>query len=196
MFDNPNDGDEALPKRHVSLKDGDLFSPIDLRDFLGGLGTVMQLPQKAAASARREPAEKNVAADESWSRRNRRALIALTIAAVAVGAFAARPLMPQKPATAPPELQGRWTASDPAFVGRSLEIGVHEVAIGRGPGDVGTFVLTQVKRTAKTEGERFVLAYRGTDQVEDELALDYNALPHPQLRLKNRPEVVWQRTTQ
>lgn len=111
----------------ASVKDGDLASPMPLREFLAQLGVVMQLParlEETAAAPSTEPAP---------TRARSRARLALPVLAVlAVSVFSLSRLAPPPQVELPSEILGTWTTRDGSHAGTRLVLSQTTVQMLKG----------------------------------------------------------------
>jgi hypothetical protein len=95
----------------------------------------------------------------------------------------------------PGELVGRWVTGDSRFAGRVLEIGANSVRFETGVEAPSTHPILAVEATEaadEADGREVTLRYGGEAGLEYRLSLRYRPGSR-ELRLTNRPEVVWTR---
>jgi hypothetical protein len=123
-----NDAVRSTTGAGTSVKDGDLATPMRLRDFMSQLGVVMQLPARVPEA---QPVPQAVGTPTP-SRRVR-ARLAIPVAAVlAVSAFSLSRLAPPPPPVMPTEVLGTWTTSEGSYAGKRLVLAARTVQMLNG----------------------------------------------------------------
>jgi hypothetical protein len=175
----------------TGVADGNLATPVKLRDFLFGLGVVYRLPKKAkapkdaAAGTRRFSLAVGV--------RVRRFALALAPVAVAAAGYVVYRQFASVPM--PAEVIGTWSTEDGRYKGRSFWLNPDAVAFQNGPAQT-QFAVHQVKRVkaAHNADTLVVNIDYEADGKAATLSLAYRGQPLPELRLVNQPKVQWRRS--
>jgi hypothetical protein len=184
-----NDTQDAAgnPNRPVSLKDGDLATPIPLHDFMHELGVILQLPRKRTTAA--------ISVIEVAPLTRRRTAVVLPAIAIlmSVAVVWAKAMTPSLPREIPPTLLGEWVTTHPNYRERRLSFTEHSVGIslrdGQAP-ELHHVNSVATNRTADTT--RFTITYIA-DEVPVEFRLVYVAMPSPRVELSNPPGVLWEK---
>jgi hypothetical protein len=116
---------EPLPPPPPPLRPGDLTEPVPLRDFMVGIGELMELPPKRPTRAS-VPAVPSTAARRLTRRRFALPAIACVLAVVA-GVRALKPSTMAAPSI-PVQLQGEWGTRFAGYDGRRMRITPLEVS--------------------------------------------------------------------
>ena len=198
-MNRPTSAHEPPPDtRHVSLADGDLSRPIDLRQFLKGIGPLLQLetrppeptPARPSAAAAEQPAK---AALPNLLKASRVRVIGGGVVALMVLVTLLGGIWSTS-ADVPTELHGWWHTSNPRYATRAFafEDGTVQFRTGAGAAD---FTMHEVQRVQRrVSGDT---AYYKIEYVEGEgtvtLALSYYASPTARIQFVNQPDLVWTR---
>jgi hypothetical protein len=186
----PSDPDRGTPGRKSSsytggITDGSLAEPIDLRDFLHGVGTVFQLPaQRTDQKATKAEAPAPVV-------RNRRPSIVAAGAVIAVLSFLAVRLWSRGESHLPTTVLGEWTTSDPRYAGRAVRLDDQQVSFVIG-GREHPYPVTQVRRRQAGDTTYLTIEYVVTGQRQA-WPVAYVPTPAPALRPVNQRGLVWTR---
>src|SRR5262249_39135705 len=125
----------------TGIADGNLATPVKLRDFLFGLGVVYRLPKKAKAPKEAHAAKGRFALSIRLPVRR----IALALAPVAVAAAGFGVYRQVARARMPAEVVGTWSTEDGRYKGRSFWLNPDAVAFQNGPAQ-SQFSVHPVKR--------------------------------------------------
>ncbi|MBK8249665.1 MAG: hypothetical protein IPK85_20035 [Gemmatimonadetes bacterium] len=170
--------------RASTVKDGDLATPMELRDFLEQVGTTMRLPSRTTVSM---TAVREAPAPRARSRPVFLPLLAL----VSLGAWAVLELQPPPVATVPTTLHGTWVTDDPRYAGRTLELQLERVTV-RYPGGNETTTVRSVD--VQSRGDTLAVILRHGDAVApQELSFALVPTPEAHLVLRNPEAVRWYR---
>ena len=187
MSDPTGERNAAPPvevSRASTVKDGDLATPMELRDFLEQVGTTMRLPSRTTVSmtaVREAPAPKA----------RRRPVFLPLLALVSLGAWAVLELQPPPIATVPAALHGTWVTDDARYAGRTLEL-QHERVTVRYPGGSETSVVRGVDVQTRGDTLAVILRHGDADAVQ-ELSFAFVPTPEAHLVLRNPEAVRWYR---
>jgi hypothetical protein len=189
----PKSAGESPSGYVTGIADGNLATPVRLRDYLVGVGTVFRLPKR---DKKKEDAEAR--AEEAKKVRFRIPVrqIAMALAPVAVAGIgytvwdnwlSSVPI----PAT----IVGTWSTNDGKYAGRNFWLNQKAVAFQNGAKD-DQFSIHDVKRVkAKQVADTLFL---DVDYEQDgspiTLQLAYRDVPRPEIKLVNQPTVHWYRT--
>jgi hypothetical protein len=173
------------------LAPGDLTKPIELRDFMHGVGELMALPPKRPTrpSMHAVPAVKARPA-----RSGARAFVLPGVAGVLGLLTAALTVIRPTPVVdVPPPMLGEWTTKDAKYAGRALRITPTDVSLGTGERqDAAAYPL--VRAVPSTRGDSMI--------VEMEYLADGEAMPMRlayarsapgKLAIANPAGLVWER---
>lgn len=193
------DGDRPRAKRTSytgGITDGNLNDPMQLRDFLFGVGTVFQLPEQTsttkladavnAATAAQEPEPEQVVAG-----RGRRQAFMVAGALIAALGFLAFRLWPRGETRLPAAVLGEWTTDDPRYAGRVLRLADQEVAFVVA-GRETAYPLAAVRTRQAGDTAYLTVEYivAGRNNV---WPLAFVPSPSPSLTTVNQPGLVWTR---
>jgi hypothetical protein len=175
-----------------SLADGELKNAVSLRDFLHGLGPLLQLPRrKRAKSTPEEQGEARPAFAISPPSR-RAALVLLGLAATGAGAVHLLAAGGAAGSDLPPALQGRWVTSNKKYAGRAMEFRGDSVGIFTAPGVGQFYPVRQVKSRQQRDTTVVTLTYEQAAGKPTQLALRL-VERHARLSLANQPDMIWSR---
>jgi hypothetical protein len=187
-------GADNAPTSYVTgIADGNLATPVRLRDYLQGVGVVFRLPKR---NRKREAAEAAAAEAKKFKVRIpvRRILMALgPIALAVIGYYAWDAFLASVPL--PSEVSGTWSTEDGRYAGRNFWINQNAVAFQNGE-KTDQFSVHPVKRIRKQQVAdtlRLTIDYE-EDGKPVTLSLSYQDIPRPEIRLANQPKVYWYRT--
>lgn len=90
------------------------------------------------------------------------------------------------------ELFGTWKTSSPSYADRLIEITESELRIGTGGGDVARYPIRKMSRRAANAGDLYTIEYSADRHVQS-LSLYFSNVRQPEIRLKNKRDVVWQK---
>ncbi len=190
----PNKPDQdAGPGYVTGIADGNLATPVKLRDYLVGVGTVFRLPKrdrkKEAAEARAEDAKK-----VRFRIPVRQITMALApVAVAALGYVVWDNWLSSVPI--PSSVVGTWTTNDGKYAGRNFWLNQKAVAFQNGT-KTDQFSVHDVKRVrARQVADTLFLS---VDYVQDgnpiTLAIAYRDVPRPEINFVNQPKIRWWRT--
>ncbi|MBL8961755.1 MAG: hypothetical protein JNJ98_17980, partial [Gemmatimonadetes bacterium] len=171
--------------RISTVKDGDLATPMELRDFLEQVGTTMRLPARTTVSmtaVREAPVR---------ATRRRRPVVLPLLALLSLGAWGAVELRPPPTATVPATLQGTWVTDDPRYAGRAFELQEAQVIV-RYPGGHENSEVRGIEVHSRRDTLAVVLRH-GDAGAPQELAFAFVPSPEPHLVLRNPEAVRWYR---
>ena len=190
----PEPGAPDTPTNYVTgIADGNLATPVKLRDYLQGLGVVFRLPKRDRTQEARE-AKAEAAAKVRIRIPVRQIMMVLAPAALAVavyylwdGFLASTPL--------PSEISGTWSTEDGRYAGRNFWINQKAVAFQNGAKS-DQFSVHPVKRIRSEQ--RADTLFLSVEYEQDgnpiTLSFAYRDIPRPEIRLANQPKVRWWRT--
>ncbi len=190
----PPKQDGEAPAGYVTgIADGNLATPVKLRDYLVGVGTVFRLPKR---DRKKEKAEAR--AEEAKKVRFRIPVrqIAMALAPVAVAGLgytvwdnwlSSVPI--------PSAIVGTWSTNDGKYAGRNFWLNQKAVAFQNGS-KTDQFSIHDVKRVkARQVADTLFL---NVDYEQDgnpiTLSLAYRDVPRPEIKFVNQPAVRWWRT--
>lgn len=179
----------------TGIADGNLATPVRLRDYLTGVGVVFRLPKR---NRKREKAVEAKAEAEREARRINLpvGLIVRVLGAVAVGALALtgyRQFVRSVPL--PPEVAGTWSTTDGRYAGRSFWLNGTSVAFQNGTVNTQFSVhpISRIQRNEVADTLFLTIDYEQEGQAVV-LSVAYLTQPAPQIRLINQPGVRWYRS--
>ncbi|MGQ0764407.1 MAG: hypothetical protein ACT4OZ_01910 [Gemmatimonadota bacterium] len=180
---------EKNPETPTTIKDGNIGTPMALRDFMGQLGVVMKLPEKERENV--APGA-GVAAPKVQGKTHTR--LWLPVAGIAVSAwFAVAQLSPAPSAQLPDQLTGVWVTGDKRYAGKQLVLSTRAVQQSFGtvsPGESQRLVsVTSVSRGDTTA----VTLVHEADGGTATLSFAYVGGALETLMLKNPSGVAWHR---
>ncbi|MBL8986443.1 MAG: hypothetical protein JNJ80_09235 [Gemmatimonadetes bacterium] len=187
----PADG--QLPTNYVTgIADGNLATPVRLRDYLTGVGVVFRLPKRDFKQERADAK----AAEAAKFRVNipvRKILMVLApLAVAAVGYTAWENWLSSVPL--PSEVSGTWTTNDGKYAGRNFWVNQNSVAFqnGKTTADFSVHPIKRIKSRTAADTLFLTIDYEQDDKPIT-LSLAYRATPSPEIRLVNQPQVKWYR---
>lgn len=178
----------------TGIADGNLATPVKLREYLSGVGVVFRLPRrdrkKEEADARREKEAKRF----RFRIPVRQIAMALAPVAVAVaGYYLWDEVLSSTPL--PAQVSGTWSTSDGKYAGRNFWINAKAVAFQNGK-TTNDFSIHQIKRVKIRQAADTL--FLSVDYLQDDkpitLSLAYRDTPMPEVRLVNQPKVRWYKT--
>jgi hypothetical protein len=183
----PGARDDGGPSPPTGIADGNLAQPIELNDFMQGLGFVFQLPKK------RQDAPPTDLAEPSPARtpRTRPMLLLAGLAVTAVAGYFLLQLPPPADPL-PPAALGRWVTNDPRYASRGFDLSAESIVFHTGPGQTD---LTRHPILGVRVGDK-----PGTSIVTVDYALDGEPMtfafaivsgPVPVIHLLNQPDIAW-----
>lgn len=178
--------EQPTPSRGLSLNDGDLQTPVELRDFMSELGVIMQLPKKTTVAMRAVP--------EPATLRAARKGVVLPAIAVALMAVvgATKVLTPPLPSDTPPALIGEWRTTSPEYAERRLAFAATGVGIALDSVKPATwYPIESVVMRATGDTTSYELTYT---EFGEPVKFLVHHVPSPKrhLLLSNPPGVVWE----
>lgn len=182
------------PSSYVSgIADGNLATPMRLRDYLAGVGVVFRLSRRDKVAERRALAEEVAALEAKRIRIPVRAILkalapvaAVAIAWSAYERFGGAPL--------PEAVSGTWTTQDGKYKGRNFWINGESVAFQTGE-STNNFTIYPIRKvTTREASDTLVVAVDyETEGQRATLTLSYLGAPAPEIRLVNQPSIRWTR---
>ncbi|MHB1327926.1 MAG: hypothetical protein ACYC2K_06960 [Gemmatimonadales bacterium] len=179
----------------TGIADGNLATPVRLRDYLTGVGVVFRLPKR---NRRKEQAAEAKAEAEREARRFNLpvGLIARAIGAVGIAALALtgyRQFIRSVPL--PAEVAGTWSTSDGRYAGRSFWLNQQSVAFQNGSTNT-QFSIHPISRVQRNEVADTVFLTIDYEQEGQAIVMSvaYLTQPVPQIRFANQPGVRWYRS--
>jgi hypothetical protein len=192
-------GKPGEPEKHRSVADGELAHAWTLKEFFNSLNTVMRLPTRARRKEQVPAATTfslSLPGVRPWMSK---ALMAGGFVAV-VSLVVVRPLVlwasKTGHATMTPVV-GVWEAGKGKYQGRRFEMSDSAVAFHNGESaeDYTWHRIQEVKVRAVADSALYTVRYQEGKQTAD-FSFWYRGGPKPVIRLKNQPNVVWNRTSQ
>jgi hypothetical protein len=171
----------------ASVKDGDLASPMPLREFLAQLGVVMQLPSRQAETAAAPSTE------SAPTRARPRTRLALPVLAVlAVSVFSLSRLAPPPLVQLPSEILGTWTTRDGRHAGTRLVLSKSTVQMLQGERPVAEPYRIQSAEVRRRPDSIAVVLLHETDGGATKLAAAWSREGgRERLTLKHPAGVTW-----
>lgn len=178
----------------TGIADGNLATPVKLREYLSGVGVVFRLPRR---NRKQEEAE---ARREKEAKRFRFRIpvrqISMALAPVVVAAAAYylwEEVLSSTPL--PPQVSGTWSTSDGKYAGRNFWINAKAVAFQNGK-TTNDFSIHQIKKVKLRQSADTL--FLNVDYLQDDkpitLSFAYRDIPQPEVRLVNQPKVRWYKT--
>lgn len=186
----PGTASEGKANYVTGIADGNLTTPIGLRDFLFGIGVVFRLDRKR----KKRPAKGGA---ESAGPKFRLPLVALArvLAPVAIASLAYAGYQRWSGEPLPQPVVGTWSTTDGRYAGRSFWLNPTAVAFQNGNA-TDQFSIHPIRRV-KTRSVADTL-YLSIDYEQEgqpiTLSLAYHEARGPVLRLVNQPAIRWTRT--
>jgi len=175
-----------------SLADGELKNAVSLRDFLHGLGPLLQLPRRKKAKPTSETKGEARPAFAIAPPLRRAALVLLGLAAVGAGTARFLAAGSAGGSGLPPALQGRWVTSNPKYAGRAMQFRGDSVGIFTAPGVGQFYPVRQVKSRQQHDTTVVTLTYEQAAGKPTQLALRL-VERRARLSLVNQPDLIWTR---
>jgi hypothetical protein len=175
----------------TGIADGNLATPVKLRDFLFGLGVVYRLPKKAKeAKTGGETKRRFAFAIKIPIRQIAMALAPVAVAGAAFGVYRTFSSVPM-----PAQVIGTWSTEDGRYKGRNFWLNPQAVAFQNGA-TANQFSVHSIKRvrTAQNADALVLNIDYDSDGKPATLSLTYRDLPRPELRLVNQPKIQWLRS--
>jgi hypothetical protein len=171
------------------IADGNLATPVKLRDFLFGVGIVYRLPKKE----QKKP--KATAKPTRFAIRIPARQIALALSPIAVALIAYTGYQQLSGEPMPLGVQGLWATEDGRYKGRSFWLNDKNVAFQNGALS-SQFTIHAVKRvTSRRQADTlFLNVDYESDGKRVNLPLAYFDRPAPEVRLVNQPSIRWTKT--
>ncbi|MEO8450000.1 MAG: hypothetical protein ABI647_09430 [Gemmatimonadota bacterium] len=194
----PKEGEEG----YVSgIADGNLASPMVLKDFLYGIGVVFRLSKKAKekrdakAAAGEQKKVLGITLPRLPALPFNIAVMAKPLGALAIGVIALAAFRSLRGQDIPATAVGTWATQDGRYAGRSFWLNPHAVAFQTGV-TTAQFTVHPIKRIrAQIKGDSTLLQ---VDYEQDggpiTLSVIIREQPTRVLRLANQPTVQWLRT--
>lgn len=186
--------EDQNPSNYVAgIADGNLATPMRLRDYLAGVGVVFRLHKRDRVAERRALAEEVAAMEAKRIRIPVRAILKVLapIAAVAIAwtayeKFSGAPL--------PQTVAGTWSTQDGKYKGRNFWINPESVAFQTGE-STNEFTIHPIRKvkTRERADTMFVTVDYETEGQLATLSLTYLEAPGPEIRLTNQPSIRWAR---
>ncbi|MFN0180569.1 MAG: hypothetical protein ACKVZ0_17345 [Gemmatimonadales bacterium] len=190
----PAANEDASPSSYVSgVADGNLNTPMRLRDYLVGVGVVFRLSRRDRVAERKELLAEAAAIEAKKVKIPVRQILKI-LAPIAVAAVAWTAYEKFSGIPLPEPVAGTWATSDGKYKGRNFWINPRSVAFQNGQ-SVNQFSIHSI---TKVKGRRvadtlFLSVDYQTDGKPATLSLAYRESPSPELRLVNQPNVRWTR---
>jgi hypothetical protein len=179
------------PNYVTGIADGNLATPIRLRDYLNGVGVVFRLSKRNRKKEQQE-------AEAAKERRRihipvRKLMLAVAPAIVGYLGYTAYGLFSGDPL--PVEVNGTWSTSDGRYAGRNFWINSESVAFqnGKQSADFSIHAIKKVKARQVADTLFLAIDYDQEGQPIT-LSLAYRDIPRPEIRLTNQPSIRWMRT--
>lgn len=181
------------PTAYVTgITDGNLATPMRLRDYLSGVGVVFRLSKRD----RKKEAKEAAKAEAAKRRINipvRKIALALAplilgyLGYVAYDTFSGQPL--------PVEVSGTWSTNDGKYKGRNFWINAEAVAFqnGKTTNDFSIHPIKKVKSTQVADTLFLAIEYE-QEGTAITLSIAYRDVPSPEIRLVNQPAIRWLKT--
>ncbi len=179
----------------TGIADGNLATPVRLRDYLTGVGVVFRLPKRnrrkeqaavAKADAEREARGLNLPVGLIV-----RALGAIGVAALLMTGY--RQFVRSVPL--PAEVAGTWSTSDGRYAGRSFWLNQQSVAFQNGSANTQFSVhpISRIQRNEVADTLFLTIDYEQEGQAVV-MSVAYLNQSTPQIRFVNQPGVRWYRS--
>lgn len=188
MSRNPDKRAKMPADYKGGITDGDLTDPMDLRDFLVGVGHVMQLSPKdeqAPIAPPRGETHRRV----GWSS----AILPLVALLLGFGLVWGSTTLKGRGAL-PGEVIGVWQTTEPRYVDRSFTLQPDSVVFQVGPSaeQYTIYPIHGIKTSRSADTTQVTVDYLA-DGESMSFAFEYTTLPEPTIRFHNQPEFAWQR---
>ena len=188
----PKQDGEAQAGYVTGIADGNLATPVKLRDYLVGVGTVFRLPKR---DRKKEKAEAKAEAAKKVRFQIPVRQIAMALAPVAVAGLgytvwdnwlSSVPI--------PSAIVGTWSTNDGKYAGRNFWLNQKAVAFQNGA-KTDQFSIHDVKRVKANQVADTL--FLNVDYEQDgnpiTLLLAYRDSPRPEIKFVNQPTVRWWR---
>jgi hypothetical protein len=174
------------------VKDGDLANPIQLDEFLGGVGQVLRLEPKDLPKPEKPTERVRFRMPANWGR-----LVLPMLALVLVPLVVKRSPKHEAAPTAtvlPDGVEGIWTTQDPRYAGRQFQIENGYIAFKNGDraDDQSLHQISAVKTDMAGDSTLVQISYLEADATY-ELAFKYVRFPTPGIRFAHQEELVWRK---
>jgi len=175
-----------------SVADGDLSQPIDLTEFMHGVGRVMKLPEKPPPT----PVKAVEAVVEAPKKpRSRIVMLSVTAVALVLIVLGLSAITSHASDELPPELLGRWQALSPKYAARGLEFREGALYMKRGTedSDLVRLAINRVRVRPKNGSRHVIIDYMENGAI---LSLDLTLHDEggiPVVELRNLPDVLWRK---
>lgn len=184
-------------EQYRSVTDGNLTQPMELDEFLHGVGVVMRLPPKQEEKAP-PPADVPARAATPNAARRRKSLIVgmcVTASAIILAGISLRAWDNRYSDSMPPTLLGSWRTDAAKYRDRGFTVGAETLQMQRGPSpkDVVTLPIKSVRVRNAQRGRSVELKYEENGVVQT-LGLTLEDLDGMSIvAVHNQPEIVWKR---
>ena len=185
---------DAAPSNYVAgIADGNLASPMRLRDYLTGVEVVFRLSKRNRAEERKALVAEAAEVEAKRIKIPVKAILkVLSPIAAAVVAWTAYEKLAAKPL--PTTVAGTWATLDGKYKGRNFWINEKSLAFQNGSTTNEFSIHPIIKVVTKQVAETlFVAVDYETDGEAATLSLAYRETPSPEVRLVNQPNVRWTR---
>jgi hypothetical protein len=196
---------DAAPEYYRSVTDGDLTQPMELDEFLTGVGVVLRLPpkkdenedKKAAALAAAAAADEAKSA-AAKSRRGQKSLIVAvcaTASAILLAFIGLRAWNNRYSDVMPSTLIGSWQTDAVKYKDRGFVVTTESLQMKRGPkpSDVATLPIKSVRVRNAQRGRSVHITYEenGVTQAIDLTLEDLDGMSI--VAVHNQPDIIWKR---
>jgi hypothetical protein len=185
--------DPNKPTSYVTgIADGNLATPVRLRDYLVGVGVVFRLSKRDRRKEEREAAAVE-AAKPRIQIPVKKLMMALAPALVAYLGYLAWDTFSGDPL--PTEVSGTWSTDDGKYKGRNFWINPEAVAFQNGK-TADDFSIHPIKKVSSHQvADTLFLAIDYEQEGKAiTLSLAYRDIPSPEIRLVNQPAIRWLKT--
>ena len=178
----------------TGIADGNLATPVKLREYLSGLGVLFRLPKRNRKQEEKDAKKAKEAGRFRIKIPVRQILMVLAPIAIALGGYyvwdsflSSVPL--------PAQVSGTWSTKDGKYAGRNFWINAKAVAFQNGK-TTNDFSIHKIKRikVRQTADTLFL----NVDYLQDDkpitLTFAYRDVPQPEVRLINQPKIRWFKT--
>lgn len=180
-----------------SVTDGDLREPMELDEFLTGVGVVMRLPPKQPEMEAPAPEAPAAPATPRAKRQRKTLIVAVcsTISALIIMGMAVQTWDNSYSDTIPPTLVGSWHTDAAKYKDRGFTITNEALTMQRGPNPSDAVTMPIKKVTARTaqRGRRVEVSYEenGVTQIMTFILEDLDGMSI--VSVLNQPDIVWKR---
>lgn len=188
------EGDNNPSNYVAGISDGNLATPMRLRDYLTGVGVVFRLSKRDRKAERRALMEEAAAIEAKKIKIPVRKIL-LVLAPVAIVAIAWTLFEKLSGVPLPQPVSGTWSTQDGKYKGRNFWINGESVAFQTGS-STSEFTIHPIRKVKSREAADtiFVSVDYETEGELATLSLTYRDAPRPELRLVNQPAIRWTRT--